>query len=76
MKVINRYSDLEAEGFGTRNTINAMIRNGKFPQPRDINDRPGWYKEDLVSWMESNKHYTPKIPEHLKKYVQPNCAVA
>jgi len=76
MKDIYRYADLIKLGYGCRSTIYSMINEGKFPQPMDINGRPGWYGEDLQEWKDSMPKYIAKLPEHLKSYVQPNAVTA
>jgi len=53
MKRINRYSDLEKEGYGSRYTITRKVKVKKFPAPKNILGRPGWTDEVLEEYIES-----------------------
>lgn len=50
---INRYNDLEERGFGSRTTIWRKVRDGSFPAPEMILDRPGWRESVISTYLES-----------------------
>jgi predicted DNA-binding transcriptional regulator AlpA len=47
-KVLLRYRDLEAEGWGSRTTIWRAVKNFNFPSPIDDGrGRPAWTRESI-----------------------------
>ncbi len=53
MKVVNRYSDLTEQGFGSRATIWRKIQAKEFPPPENILGRPGWRDTRIKQFLDS-----------------------
>ncbi len=54
MKRINRYRDLEAEGFGSRTTVWRKWKSDKFPPPDYFDDgHPIWLDTTIENHVEA-----------------------
>ena len=58
-KLILRYGDLEAMGFGCRSTIFRKWKTGKLPRPEDFEGAPGWRRDVIEEYLASRPDWTP-----------------
>ena len=61
-KIILRYRDLQARGYGSRTTIWRKIQQGEIPSPSDFFGRPGWLLETLEEFENTRPQFQSKEP--------------